>query len=164
MQRIGWIVLLGCCGFALAADRDAVFGPWATEGSIIEISESGGLLQARVVALREPLYHADEAGPAGTTRVDLKNPDESLRARPIIGLELLSDYSWDGKQWRGRIYDPESGHTYKSQMSVDGAGNLKMRGYIGVPMLGRTQVFAPVSSCSGNIPQMLALAALKSTC
>jgi uncharacterized protein (DUF2147 family) len=171
MKRIGWIVLAACCVAASAADRAAgakdraaVFGRWATEGSIIEISETNGALQARVVALNEPLYHADEAGPAGTARVDSKNPDAAQRDRPILGIELLSDYSWDGKQWRGRIYDPETGNTYKSQMRVDGDGNLLMRGYIGMPMLGRTKVFAPISSCSGNIPQMLAQAKLTSTC
>jgi len=164
MKRIVWIGLLAWCGVAVADDRGAVLGRWATDGSIIEISETEGTLRARVIALREPVYRADEAGPAGSVRVDLNNPDAALRDRPIIGIDLLSDYTWDGKLWRGRIYDPESGNTYKSQMRIGKDGNLEMRGYVGMPMFGRTKVFAPVSSCSGNIPQMLALAQLTSTC
>ena len=164
MKRIAWIGLLVWCGVAWADDRSAVLGRWATEDSIIEITEVDGVLRAQVVALKEPRYHAGEAGPEGTERVDLNNPDAALRDRPILGIDLLADYSWDGKQWRGHIYDPESGKTYKSQMRIGKDGNLEMRGYIGVPMLGRTQVFVPVSTCSGSIPQMLALAQLTSTC
>jgi uncharacterized protein (DUF2147 family) len=160
-----WILLLSCWSVAAGADeRAAVFGRWASEGSVIEIVESDGRLHARVIALLNPVYREDEAGQVGAVRVDLKNPDAALRAQPIIGIDLLEDYSFEDGKWQGRIYDPESGNTYKSQMSVDGDGNLRMRGYIGVPMLGRTAIFHPISACSGNIPQMLALASLESDC
>ena len=157
-----------CCSSAivLAGEaRDAVIGRWASEGSILEISEVDGQLHAHVVALLNPVYSADEKlGEPGTVRVDARNPDAALRTRPILGIDLLQDYTFRDGKWRGRIYDPESGKTYKSQMHVDADGTLQMRGYIGVPMLGRTAVFQPVASCSGNIPKMLALAALPSTC
>jgi uncharacterized protein (DUF2147 family) len=161
------LLLLVCCSaLVLAADeRDAVFGRWASERSILEIAEVDGQLQARVVALLNPVYGADETiGEAGAVRVDAKNPDAALRARPILGINLLADYRFDNGKWQGRIYDPESGKTYQSQMSVDADGMLQMRGYVGVPMFGRTAIFRPVTSCSGNIPKMLALAELPSTC
>ena len=161
------VLLFVCCSVvAVASDaHDRVFGRWASEGSIIEIGESDGQLHARVIALLDPVYRPDEEdGVAGAVRVDAKNPAVALRVRPIIGINLLEGYSYKDGQWRGRIYDPESGKTYKSHMSVDADGNLRMRGYIGVPMLGRTAIFHPISSCLGNIPKMLALATLDVTC
>ena len=71
-------------------------------------------------------------------------------------MELLSDYRWTGKRWEGKIYDPASGNTYSSRMEPDGE-RLKMRGYIGVPMLGRTQFFERVESCGETVTQMLAV-------
>ena len=138
-----------------AEDRDAVFGRWASEGSIIEISEQEGALSARVIALKDPLYlEGEEFGPVGDARRDDLNPEEALRTRPILGVELLSEYGWEDGQWQGRIYDPESGNTYSSKMWREG-DDLHMRGYIGFSLLGRTAVFLPVASCAGNIPQML---------
>ena len=165
-MRIALLLLCCTCATVFAGDaRDAVVGRWASEGSILEISETDGQLHAHIVALLDPVYRADEDfGEPGAVRVDAKNPDEALRARPLIGIDLLQEYTFKDGKWQGRIYDPESGKTYKSQMHVDADGTLKMRGYIGVPMLGRTAVFQPVTSCSGNIPKMLALAALPSTC
>jgi uncharacterized protein (DUF2147 family) len=139
-------------------------GRWGSDNSIIEIGESGGQLHATVIALFDPVYRAGEVGPAGAVRVDAKNPNEALRSRPLVGIDLLEAYSYDDGKWHGRIYDPESGNTYKSQMSVDADGNLLLRGYIGVPMLGRTAIFKPISTCAGNIPKMLASVALAGSC
>ena len=91
----------------------------------------------------------------GAPRRDDKNPDEGQRDRPVLGLELLSDYTYEGKKWQGKIYDPESGNSYSSNMRVGRNGMLKMRGYIGVPMFGRTAEFRPVASCEEDIVLML---------
>ena len=72
-----------------------------------------------------------------------------------MGLELLKNYRHTGKRWEGKIYDPESGNTYSSRMEVDKSGNLKMRGYIGMPMLGRTAIFEPLSLCKPHMQEML---------
>ena len=79
-----------------------------------------------------------------------------MRDRPLLGMELLSEYSWDGKRWSGKIYDPESGNTYSSRMEVRKDGNLAMRGYIGSPLFGRTAVFEPVANCTPAIQKMVA--------
>ena len=145
---------------ALAEARDAVVGYWASDSSILEIALAGETLTATVRALKDPVYRPDEAGrEAGAPRRDDNNPDEALRDRPILGMQLLSDYAFDGKRWQGRIYDPESGNTYSSHMRLDD-GRLKMRGYIAVPMLGRTQVFEPVATCTEGIRELIELAAL----
>ena len=144
----------------LADDRNEVFGAWASAGSIIEITSSDNALSARVVALKDPLYREDEtAGVPGTPRLDDQNPEPALRERSILGLELLSEYAFDGRRWEGKIYDPESGKVYSSNMRRDG-DVLKMRGYIGVPLLGRTQIFQPVASCAPHIREMIEIAEL----
>lgn len=164
-MRQRWLfVALFVAGPALAGDTpQSVLGTWASETSVIEISEKDGRLHAEIVAIRDPVYREDEAGAAGTPRLDDKNPDAALRGRPIVGIDLLSEYQLDDGRWRGRIYDPESGKTYSSQMQVKD-GRLQMRGYIGTPMLGRTVVFEPVASCKSHIVAMMSAASLVSNC
>ena len=153
------MVLIGIATTVNAEDRAAVLGHWAGEDSIIEVAENAGTLSAKIVSMLDPLYKENEDGPVGTPRVDLKNPDASLRARRLMGLDLLSAYEFKKNKWQGNLYDPESGKTYKSQLTVDD-GKLQMRGYIGTPMLGRTEEWTPVSACAGNTPKMLASAKL----
>ena len=77
---------------------------------------------------------------------DEKNPDPALRNRPLIGLELFRDFSYDGNgRWTGgTIYDPNSGKTYRCIITWVDRATLKVRGYIGVPMLGRTETWMRV--------------------
>jgi len=74
-------------------------------------------------------------------RKDNKNPNETLKTREVLGIELLTDFSYDNGSYNsGRIYDPESGKTYDCKMSLNG-DLLKVRGYIGISLFGRTEYF-----------------------
>lgn len=76
-----------------------------------------------------------------TPRKDLKNPSKALQNRDVLGLELLKGFSFDDGVYNGgEIYDPESGKTYSCKMSLDG-NKLKVRGYIGFSLFGRTEYF-----------------------
>lgn len=77
---------------------------------------------------------------------DEKNPDPALRDRPLTGLELFRNFSYDGDgRWTGgTIYDPNSGKTYRCIITWVDHATLKVRGYIGVPMLGRTETWTRV--------------------
>jgi uncharacterized protein (DUF2147 family) len=81
---------------------------------------------------------------------DEKNPDPSLRERPLTGLELFAGFSYDGDgRWEGgTIYDPNSGKTYRCIITWVDRNTLKVRGYIGVPMLGRTETWKRVADRS----------------
>ena len=148
------VMLLAAPGLS-AGSRDAVVGIWSGGQSILEIRETDGGLSAIVLALDDARYRPDEGiGEPGALRRDDNNPDPELRSRVLVGLELLSDYRFDGRRWQGRIYDPESGNTYSSRMELDGE-RLKMRGYIGVPMLGRSQYFEPIRDCSEPVQVMI---------
>ena len=75
------------------------------------------------------------------SRKDNKNPNASLRNREVLGIELLTNFSWNnGTYTNGEIYDPESGKTYDCKMNLEG-NRLKVRGYIGISLFGRTEYF-----------------------
>jgi uncharacterized protein (DUF2147 family) len=161
----GWIgiALLGCTAAASADVREAVFGRWADERSILEVSEHDGYLGARVIAMNDPVYREGEAyGPVGAARRDDLNPDENKREQLILGIELLSEYRFENDRWQGQIYDAESGNVYSSNMRVSRSGALQIRGYIGIPMFGRTAKFQPLGECADHVKAMLALAKLGS--
>jgi uncharacterized protein (DUF2147 family) len=135
---------------ALAGEGDSVVGVWATPlgtddgGARIEVYERDGKYFGKIIWLEIPVYPADdEQGMAGQEKVDRENPDESLRTRPIMGLEMMFDFEYvgDGKWKSGTIYAPDEGKTYKCKMALEGNDTLKVRGYIGVSLLGRTDVW-----------------------
>ncbi len=73
-------------------------------------------------------------------RKDAKNPDAKLKNRDLIGLVILQDFKYTGSAWEnGKIYDPNSGKTYDCILKVkDNNKVLDIRGYVGMPMFGRT--------------------------
>lgn len=119
-------------------------GLWYAEGGAaqVEIQPCGPSLCGRVVWLRSPF---DENG---CTLTDRWNPEAALRARPVIGIDILRGLdpvaadTWDG----GTIYDPTSGRTYRCTMSLDGEDRLLVRGYLAFHLLGRTTTWLRVGS------------------
>ena len=146
------------CGFLTAApsvsaaDINDVVGLWRDEGSILWIQRDNATLQARIIAFRSGelnyLEGEEVSWPVGTPRRDDRNPDPLLRERFIMGLNMLTNYRVQDGRWQGQIYDPRSGNTYSSTMKVDRKGELQMRGYIGIALLGRTQTYQPFDPCS----------------
>lgn len=62
--------------------------------------------------------------------------------QPIIGLEIIWDMKLDNGVLRsGQILDPENGKNYSCRIKLEGSNTLKVRGFIGSPILGRTQVW-----------------------
>lgn len=128
-----------------ADDPDAIVGVWETAPTDkgfahIEITRAGDHYVGAIVWLNEPLYPAGDEM-AGQPKVDRMNPDPAHHARPIIGLQIVDglSYAGDGSWEGGSIYDPETGKTYKSKASIaDGGETLKLRGYIGISLFGRT--------------------------
>ncbi len=59
---------------------------------------------------------------------DINNPDPKLRSRPITGIRLISGMVADGTQWRGQIYDPTRGKTFKSFAALNPNGTLNLKG------------------------------------
>ena len=79
-------------------------------------------------------------------RLDELNPDRSKSTRKILGSVLLWDFEFDGKNtWtKGHVYDANKGKTYKAKMTRDKEGNIALRGYVGVRLIGKTEYFVKV--------------------
>jgi len=82
--------------------------------------------------------------PPGPLR-DAHNPDPALRARPLLGVLIVSGFTREAPgQWAdGRIYDPNDGKTYKSKMSIAADGTLKVSGCVMVFCKAQTWTKAP---------------------
>ena len=133
-------------------------GMWASDASIFEIIEEDDEFLGIIRALKDPAYTMEENPErVGEIRTDDENPDPALRKRDIIGISMFSEYHYKDRLWQGKIYDPKTGNTYNSRMEVDKDGLLKIRGYIGLPLFGRTAIFSPVSACEPHIKEMLAM-------
>jgi uncharacterized protein (DUF2147 family) len=154
MIRPASLVLLLLLGpGATGAARAHIEGCWINEAgdSVIELVSDGDAVRGRVVGLAEPVFlEGEEAGPPGEPRVDLNNPDIELRTRAIAGLFIVEDLVRDGDRWiDGSIYDPRSGSTYKARAELDDE-QLKIRGYVGLPMFGITTRWVAARS-SGDV-------------
>jgi uncharacterized protein (DUF2147 family) len=127
---------------ASASDGD-ILGVWNDEEKIvkIEIYRCGGKYCGKLVWLKEPNYpEGSTEGTPGTPRVDHNNPDPALRKTPLFGLNIMYDFAYAGdKVWAGgRVYDPKNGKTYRGKMTLVSPDRLNLRGFIGIPLFGRT--------------------------
>ena len=122
---------------AVAADISPV-GIWMVndEDAKIEIYPKGDELEGKIVWLKEPKEKD------GSTKKDIKNEDEKLRTREVMGMVFLTGFKKNEKKWTGgKIYDAKSGNTYKAWMELEGEDKLKLAGYIGIPLFSRTEVW-----------------------
>jgi uncharacterized protein (DUF2147 family) len=71
------------------------------------------------------------APPQGLDQRDVNNPDPKLRTRKLLGMPILTSFIADGDLWRGRIYDPKSGKSYRSIIRRKGPNVLEVKGCIG---------------------------------
>ncbi|GAB1463201.1 DUF2147 domain-containing protein [Pedobacter sp.] len=139
LRRSAFLVVLWLFALqAFAQTKDDVLGKWLNptgEGQI-EIYKKGDKYFGKLVWIKDP---TDENG---KPKKDEKNPNESLRSKPILGLEILKNFVFDDGKWvDGSIYDPKSGKTYSCKLTLKGDKQLSIRGFIGVSLIGRTEVW-----------------------
>ncbi len=130
-----WVCMAALLLFSVTALGldDSVIGNWRTPtGSTIQISRCGANICAWLIGIRR-----DAPG-----HVDGNNPNQALRTRPLCGLEIGKDFHFTGpgRAEGGELYDPQSGRTYSGSMTRDG-DKLKLRGYIGLALFGRTETW-----------------------
>jgi uncharacterized protein (DUF2147 family) len=123
-----------------ADDETSPVGLWKTEDAEIEIYEVDGKLSGKIAALNKQ-YTSD-----GIEKTDISNPDPMKRSRPLIGLVFMTGFTPEGSgRWdHGTVYDPKTGNTYASFLEYHGGDTLKLRGYIGISLIGRTAVWTKV--------------------
>ena len=134
------IIAIALATLTLTANAAGIEGKWRTiddeskkPKAIITISQSGGTFSGRITDLAQGVNNVCPA---------CSKPDTPLIGLTVLtGLKAESDTEYTG----GRIYDPKSGKTYKSKATLSADGKtLKVRGYVGVSLLGRTQTWTRV--------------------
>ena len=125
---------------ATAQKADAVLGRWINpsgEGQVL-IFKKDNKYYGKLVWLKIPDRD-------GKPKLDIHNPDKNLATKPELGLELLKGFTFDGddEYEDGTIYDPKNGKTYSCKMTIKG-NSLKIRGYIGISLFGRSEVWTRV--------------------
>lgn len=146
MKRLSMPLAAALCALAVggAFAQATPVGVWKTiddetktEKSLVRISESGGVLSGRVEKL-----------------LNVSKPDAvcdkcsgDRKDKPLLGLEIIrgvrksEEALWDG----GTVLDPNNGKVYKVRLlPAEGGKKLEVRGYIGAPLLGRTQTWLRV--------------------
>ena len=120
-----------------ATDSASPIGFWKGQDGTFEMFESEGKLSARIVALNEPKTAQ------GNEKTDIYNPDPKKRSHPIIGLVFISGFTKksDTRWENGTVYDPKSGRTYSCFMELQGPDKIKVRGFIGIALMGRNYIW-----------------------
>lgn len=146
MKRIFLITLSVLAAYAFygqGISQDDILGVWLNEDqdAHVEIYKENGKYFGKIIWLKFPI---DEE--TGKPKVDDENPDESLQDKPVLGLVILKDFEFDEDEWdSGSIYDPKNGKTYDCYMVLNDPENLKIRGYIGISLIGRTTYWTRVN-------------------
>jgi uncharacterized protein (DUF2147 family) len=136
------LLLCSTSFFTFAADAVSPVGVWRTiddktgkEKSLVRITEVNGEFRGTIEKLyREP--HEDQAPNCEKCTGDKKN-------KPVIGMIIMTGLKHDGEMYTGgEILDPANGKTYKCKVWLEDKGKkLNVRGFIGMALLGRTQVW-----------------------
>jgi uncharacterized protein (DUF2147 family) len=115
----------------------SVFGKWKTiddetgeAKSIVEIFEKNGKVYGKVVEILNKNRQDAKC-------VDCPGDDAG---KPVLGLTIIKGLEKDGDEYNdGQILDPNNGKLYKCYIELESKDKLKVRGYIGFSLLGRTQ-------------------------
>jgi uncharacterized protein (DUF2147 family) len=121
---------------AAAHAAGGVMGDWKSPtNSIVRVYACGSDICLKVVKL----------SPDAPETTDKENPDASLRARSLCELTVGTGFHQDDATHLsgGHLYDPKSGHTYRGTIVAEG-DTLKLHGYIGVSLFGRTETWQRV--------------------
>jgi len=126
----------------LAGASSPPYGQWLTQdrGGVIEIAACGSALCGRIVGLM----------PKRDGR-----PPVDWQGRSDCGLLIIDHMAQAAvDRWRGRILDPEDGRSYDAELWVDAAGQLQLRGFILIPLLGQTQTWTRYDGSVGPACRM----------
>ena len=109
--------------------QNKIEGNWKLEdnSTAIKIYKKDNVYFGKIIWLDEP---NDEQG---RPYLDTENPDIDKRNKPVMGMNILTDFIFKDKEWiNGKIYDPEEGETYKGKMYLSDNNTLKLIGYWGI--------------------------------
>lgn len=140
------LILLFCSLKVFAAEVSPV-GSWITidddtnkPRSIVQIWSENGMLKGKLIKV----YYRQGEGPSD---VCVKCTDPEHQNQKILGMTILWDMQQkDAQTWSdGKILDPHNGKIYRCKIGISPNGQqLTIRGYIGIPLIGRSQTWLRV--------------------
>lgn len=125
---MGLVTLLAA--FMVSATAAVAAGPitgrWVTEerDAIVEIKPCGNTTCGTIARFLVP-------PPDGLDQRDINNPEQRLRTRKLLGLPILTQFREEDSLWRGQIYDPKSGRSYRSVIRRKSDNTIEVRGCLG---------------------------------
>ena len=145
LKRSGALALILAAALAASgalAESTSPIGLWKNiddasgkPRALIRIAESNGTLQGKI----EKVF----PGPSEDRNPKCEKCEGALKNVPVIGLVILSGLKKDGAEYTGgKILDPDNGKVYSSKIQLtDGGKKLNVRGYVGLSLLGRSQIW-----------------------
>lgn len=136
MKKTLLTLALIICAVLTGTAQD-VLGKWKTiddqtgdAKSIVEIYKHDGKIYGKVIEILDPTKQ----------KAVCKDCPDEAKGKPILGLVILKGLEKDGNEYSGgTILDPNSGKVYKCLIALEDANKLKVRGYVGFSLLGRSQ-------------------------
>ncbi|MBM3650520.1 MAG: DUF2147 domain-containing protein [Alphaproteobacteria bacterium] len=153
MRRILLAVSLSLLGGTSWAQQPSVLGTWLTASGKAQVriepcaDPKGGPICGFVVGLIQP-RGPDGVVVAPEVATDFRNTDPTLRSRKVLGMPLIWGFkkSTEPNAFEdGQIYNGENGKVYSANISLQPDGKLRLRGYVGSPMFGETQLWTRVN-------------------
>ena len=146
-------LLLTVLTLPASSQQSSVMGTWLTASGVAQVrigpcsDPAGGPLCGFIVALINP-KGPDGQVVAPEAAVDYRNPNPALRGRKVLGMPLLWGFkkTSDPNSFEdGQIYNGENGKIYNANISLQPDGKLRLRGYVGSPMFGESQLWTRVN-------------------
>jgi len=136
MKKVVFILILFVF-YTLSAEAQSIFGKWKSIDSktgkteaIIEVFQENKKAYAKII---------DILNPADKDKICIYCKGKN-KNKPILGMIILDGLKEDGDEWSGgKIVDPKNGNTYKCYIKLKDNNTLKLRGYIGISLFGRTE-------------------------
>ena len=130
-------ILLLMVFMSYSTEAQSVLGKWhsidpdtGAKESVIEVYKTGDKLFGKII-------HILKEEDRDKTCIECTGKDKDL---PIQGLVIVRGLSKEGDEWTGgKILDPKNGKLYKCYVTLEEEDKLKLRGYIGFSLIGRTE-------------------------
>ncbi|MFK8067145.1 MAG: DUF2147 domain-containing protein [Gammaproteobacteria bacterium] len=138
MKRLIYISLIILGQLTMSAARAVteadILGVWVNQAGdgLIEITKTQNLYRGAIVGSTD-----------GKDRLDVNNPDPTLKTRSLLNVVVLGDFTYQHPNYwlDGWIYDPNNGKKYNCKMKLTDSNTLEIRGYIGFSLFGRTEIW-----------------------
>lgn len=152
MKKIFLLITLIFSTLTFSKEED-IQGKWITEKAkngnqiIVEFQKIDNRYFGKIIQLTIPIYEKSHKL-EGKTKIDLANPDEKLKTRSLVGINFVSDFTYNPEKDRfenGFIYNPENGKTYYCSISFKDPNTLIVKGSLDKSgFIGSKQIWSKI--------------------